>query len=112
MPAKIHKDHHNWIPPLYSDEWEFFNAKKNKSFSYSDVIMLLAFSDKDPQGYLVEGFNEPIAIATHCNYAYLVDHLKALDPGRDGVHGREGVQDLSCFWEAAQGDFKKGSCRS
>ena len=142
LPAKIHKDHPNWIPPLYSDEWEFFDSKKNKSFEYSDVILLLAyrgeeiagrvmgvinykynemnrekhgrfnfletwddpevsrelirhvedwarikgmdklvgplaFSDKDPQGYLVEGFDEPNVIASHCNFKYTVDHLKA-----------------------------------
>ena len=128
LPAKIHKDHKNWIPPLYSDEWGFFNEKKNKSFEYSDVLLLLAyrekkvvgrvmgiinykynelhkqkyarfnyleiwddrevsavliqhvedwarikgmkklvgplaFSDKDPQGYLVEGFDEPLICA-------------------------------------------------
>ncbi len=143
LPAKIHKKHKNWIPPLYSDEWEFFNAEKNKSFEYSDVIMLLAyrdkklvgrimgiinykynelhrekngrfnyletwddreviqaliqhvedwarikgmdtlvgplaFSDKDPQGYLIAGFDEPVAIATHCNYEYVIGHLEAL----------------------------------
>lgn len=148
LPAKIHKNHSNWIPPLYSDEWEFFNKKKNKSYEYCDVILLLAFkgkrvvgrvmgiinykyndlhkqkharfnyleawddrqvislllhqveewgrikgmkkligplafSDKDPQGYLIEGFNEPISIATHCNYEYVVDHLKALGFEKD-----------------------------
>ena len=148
LPAKIHKNHSNWIPPLYSDEWEFFNEKKNKSYEYSDVILLmafkgkklvgrvmgvinykynnlhrqknarfnyletwddrevigalihhveewarlkgmkklvgpLAFSDKDPQGFLVEGFNEPISIATHCNYEYVLDHLKALGFEKD-----------------------------
>jgi len=148
LPAKIHKDHSNWIPPLYSDEWEFFNEKKNKSYEYSDVILLLAFrgkklvgrvmgiinykyndqhkekharfnyletwddlevsrvlikhveewarlkgmkklvgplafSDKDPQGFLVEGFDEPISIASHCNYPYMVDHLKALGFKKD-----------------------------
>ncbi len=148
LPAKIHKKHSNWIPPLYSDEWEFFNEKKNKSYEYSDVILLLAFkgkklagrimglinykynelnrernarfnyletwddlevsrvllyhveewarlkgmrklvgplafSDKDPQGYLIEGFDEPISIATHCNYEYLVDHLKTLGYEKD-----------------------------
>ena len=46
LPAKIHKGHENWIPPLYSDEWEFFNSEKNKSFDYCDVIMLMAFRDK------------------------------------------------------------------
>jgi len=148
LPAKIHRNHKNWIPPLYSDEWEFFNRKKNKAFSYSDVILLLAFkgdkvvgrvmgvinhkyndlhhqkyarfnfletwddrevielllhhieawarikgmqklvgplafSDKDPQGYLIEGFDEPVVIASHCNYKYLVDHLVALGYKKD-----------------------------
>ena len=148
LPARIHKEHDNWIPPLYSDEWEFFNEKKNKSFEYSDVILLLAyrgkklvgrvmgiinyryndmhreknarfnfletwddrevsevlitfveewarikgmqklvgplaFSDKDPQGFLIEGFNEPISIASHCNYKYQVDHLKAMGFEKD-----------------------------
>jgi ribosomal protein S18 acetylase RimI-like enzyme len=148
LPAKIHKGHSNWVPPLYSDEWEFFNEKKNKSFEYSDVILLLAyrgkrlvgrimgvinykynelhkqknarfnfletwddlevsktlikhveewarlkgmkklvgplaFSDKDPQGFLIEGFDEPISVATHCNYKYMVDHLVALGFEKD-----------------------------
>ena len=140
LPAKIHKDHHNWIPPLYGDEWVFFSEKKNKSFAHCDTIMFLAnrdnavvgrimgiihkdynreknennarfnfleawddreviealvdavaewarkkgteklvgplaFSDKDPQGYLVEGYDEPMVIASHCNYNYITDHL-------------------------------------
>jgi ribosomal protein S18 acetylase RimI-like enzyme len=148
LPAKIHIGHKNWIPPLYSDEWEFFNSKKNKAYGYSDVILLLAFrgkkvvgrvmgiinykynelhhqknarfnyletwddkeviaallkhveawarikgmkklvgplafSDKDPQGYLIDGFDEPIVIASHCNYKYLVDHLEALGFEKD-----------------------------
>jgi ribosomal protein S18 acetylase RimI-like enzyme len=148
LPAKIHKGHKNWVPPLYSDEWEFFSEKKNKSFEYSDVILLLAyrgtklvgrimgvinykynekhkeknarfnfletwddrevsevlirhveewarlkgmkklvgplaFSDKDPQGFLVEGFHEPISVATHCNYEYMVDHLEAMGFKKD-----------------------------
>jgi ribosomal protein S18 acetylase RimI-like enzyme len=148
LPAKIHKKHKNWIPPLYSDEWEFFSPKKNKSFEYSDVILLLAyrgkklvgrimglinykynelhrekharfnyletwddrevievliqhvenwakikgmvklvgplaFSDKDPQGFLIEGFNEPVSIATHCNFEYLIGHLEALGFTKD-----------------------------
>ncbi|HER09644.1 MAG TPA: hypothetical protein ENO20_12120 [Bacteroides sp.] len=143
LPAKVHKGHTNWIPPLYSDEWEFYDSAKNRSFQYCDVIMLLAFrggklvgrvmgiinhryneihreknarfnfletwddlvvsrallewvedwalrkgmnklvgplafSDKDPQGYLIQGFQEPVVIASHCNYEYVIGHLKAL----------------------------------
>ena len=42
LPEKIHKDHKNWVPPIYMDDWDFFNSKKNKSFKYSDTILLLA----------------------------------------------------------------------
>jgi hypothetical protein len=136
LPAKIHVGHSNWVPPIYMDDKVFFNAKKNKSFSYCDTLLLLAykddkiagrimgivnnrynelhnendgrfcfmetwndqevfdallvyvekwakklgmdklvgplgFSDKDPQGFLIEGFNEPMVIAANCNYAYM-----------------------------------------
>jgi ribosomal protein S18 acetylase RimI-like enzyme len=43
----------------------------------------LAFSDKDPQGFLVEGFHEPISVATHCNYEYMVEHLEAMGFTKD-----------------------------
>ena len=36
----------------------------------------LGFSDKDPQGLLVEGFDEPIVIATNCNYPYLPEFVE------------------------------------
>jgi GNAT superfamily N-acetyltransferase len=143
LPAKIHKDHPNWIPPLYGDEWVFFSEKKNKSFLHCDTVLYLAyreeelvgrimgivhrdynlekqennarfnfleawddreviealvgavadwardrgteklvgplaFSDKDPQGYLVEGYDEPVVIASHCNFKYITDHLVAM----------------------------------
>lgn len=140
LPAKIHKNHKNWVPPIYMDERVFFNPKKNRAFSHSDTILLLAykssklvgrimgiinhqynheanqkevrfafletyndieiahalikyvedwgrerkmekligplgFSDKDPQGLLVEGFDQPVVIATNYNYEYLVDFI-------------------------------------
>jgi ribosomal protein S18 acetylase RimI-like enzyme len=33
----------------------------------------LAFSDKDPQGFLIEGFDEPAVIASNCNFPYQVE---------------------------------------
>jgi GNAT superfamily N-acetyltransferase len=148
LPARIHRDHKNWVPPLYSDEWKFFNPAKNKSFEYCDVILLLAyrgnevvgrimgiinhryneirrekharfnyleawddrevigvlirhvedwarikgmnklvgplaFSDKDPQGFLIRGYNEPVVIASHCNFEYMIGHLEALGYTKD-----------------------------
>lgn len=141
LPAKIHKNHSNWVPPIYMDEWPFFNAKKNRTFSYCDTILLLAsqngnivgrimgiinhkynnsknennarfcfletfenfdvartllesvekwakekgsnklvgplgFSDKDPQGLLVYGFDEPNVIASNCNFPYLTEFVE------------------------------------
>ncbi len=138
LPAKIHKDHKNWVPPIYMDDWDYFNPKKNKSFDYCDHVLLLAmkdgevvgrcmglihhkyntqhnekcgrfsyietyndqevfhalidyvanwskgkgmeqlvgplaFSDKDPQGFLTMGFDEPIVMASNCSYQYMVD---------------------------------------
>lgn len=140
LPTKIHKNHTNWVPPLYMDEWEYFNPKKNRSFDHCDHTLLLAlkdgkvvgrcmglihhdynkahnekngrfsnietwndpevfhalisyverwakdkgmnkvvgplaFSDKDPQGFLYEGFDEPHVIASNCNFPYLVDFI-------------------------------------
>jgi len=138
LPAKIHKNHSNWVPPIYMDEWEFFNPKKNRAFDHCDTILALAlknnevvgrimgiishnynklhnedharfafaetwndqeifdalidfvavwakekgmntlvgplaFSDKDPQGFLIEGFDETVSIASNCNFPYMVD---------------------------------------
>jgi hypothetical protein len=141
LPDAIHENHANWVPPIYMDEWEFFNPKKNKSFQSCETIMLLAyrdgkavgrimgvihlkynalhneknarfsffetwndeevanallkaienwgrekgmerligplaFSDKDPQGFLIEGFDEPVVIASNCNFPYQVELLE------------------------------------
>ncbi len=138
LPAVIHKNHFNWVPPIYMDEWGFFDPKKNLSFQSCDTILLLAyrsdkvvgrimgiihrkynalhnenharftffetfdddevatallgaiedwgrekgmerlvgplaFSEKDPQGFLIEGFDEPSVIASNCNFPYQVE---------------------------------------
>lgn len=140
LPEKIHKDHKNWLPPLYSDEWTLFNPKKNRAFNYCDTILCLAkkdgkiigrimgiinrkyneihdennarfvfmecwedqevfhalinfienwarnkgtskiigpfgFSDKDPQGFLVDGFNERTVMITNCSFSYMPEFL-------------------------------------
>lgn len=148
LPAKIHKEHPNWVPPIYMDEWEFFNPKKNKSFASCDTVLLLAyrnttavgrimgivhnkynaqhgekhvrfaffetwnddevadallnyienwgrskgmtrligplsFSDKDPQGFLIEGFDEPAVIASNCNFPYQTEMLQNRGFGKE-----------------------------
>jgi hypothetical protein len=50
LPSKVHKNDPNWLPPIYSDEWELFDEKKNKSYQYSDTILYLAYRDKKVVG--------------------------------------------------------------
>jgi len=136
LPAKIHKNHSNWVPPIYMDDWTYFNSKKNHAFDHCTTILYVAekageivgrimgiishqynesrnikdvrfcwletyddaevfnlliesvsvwarkngmnrmvgplgFSDKDPQGWLIEGYDQPIVIATNCNFPYI-----------------------------------------
>jgi GNAT superfamily N-acetyltransferase len=138
LPEKLHKDHKNWVPPIYLDDFEYFDPRKNPNFAHADTVRLLAlsggkpagrimgiihheynrihqeqharfswietandpevfnalmkavedwarakgmkhlvgplaFSDKDPQGFLVEGFEEPVTIATNYNFPYMVN---------------------------------------
>jgi len=141
LPAKIHKGHTNWVPPIYMDDRFFFNTRKNVLFSHCDTILLLAFhdrkvagrimgiinhkyndpnnlkegrfcfietfneypvaetliksieswakrkgmntlvgplgfSDKDPQGLLIEGYDKPVSLSTNCNLPYMVDFVE------------------------------------
>lgn len=141
LPAAIHKEHSNWLPPIYVDEWNYYNTRKNKAFNYCDTVLAIAyqhgkprgrimgiihhpynelnnektarfsafecynqkevaadllkfienwatekgmhkvtgpygFTDKDPQGFLVEGFDETPLIDTSCNLPYMVDLVK------------------------------------
>jgi hypothetical protein len=136
LPARIHKNQANWVPPIYMDERKYFNPKKNKAFSYCPTILLLArrenrvvgrvmgiinsrfnehrkenvarfgyletwedpeavhallsrveewargagmtriigpygFSDQDPEGFLIEGFDHRATIATYYNFEWM-----------------------------------------
>ena len=50
LPSRIHANHSNWLPPLYMDEWAYYNPRKNKAFSYCDTILLLAYQNGKPVG--------------------------------------------------------------
>jgi hypothetical protein len=142
LPARIHRDHSRWVPPLYSEEWKYFSAQKNHAFSYSDTVLALAysdeeavgrimgiintrynmhkqersvrfgylecendqdaahallshverwgeargmrkivgpmgFSDQDPEGFLIQGFEHEPTLATYCNFAYMIRLLES-----------------------------------
>ncbi|MEO0107801.1 MAG: hypothetical protein ABIK62_01330 [candidate division WOR-3 bacterium] len=136
LPEKVHARHAQWIPPIYSDEWRYFDARRNRSFTYSDTVLVLArrngraigrvmgiinrrviektgeknarfgflesfedeaavhgllryvedwarargmnkivgpmgFTDQDPEGLLIEGYDEEPVISLYQNFPYL-----------------------------------------
>ncbi len=136
LPEKIHAGHENWVHPLVSDDWKYFDKNKNKAFGYCDTVLLLAtkdghpvgramgiinhrynehrnektarfgylemredrevfrallrhiedwarakgmtkivgpygFSDQDPEGYIIEGFEHRATIATYYNFEWM-----------------------------------------
>ncbi len=136
LPEQIHSGHKTWVPPLYVDEWKYFDPKQNRSFAHSDTVLLIAsedgvpvgrimgiinkryneirkektarfgyletwedadvvrallsrveewarergmtkvvgpygFTDQDPEGFLIEGFEHRATIATYCNFEWM-----------------------------------------
>ena len=53
LPDKVHKDEPGWLPPIYMDEWELYDKKKNKSYLYADALLLLAYRDSKPVGRIM-----------------------------------------------------------
>ncbi len=58
LPEKIHRDHANWVPPIWMDEKKYFDPRKNRAFSYCDTILLLAFRDSQPVGRIMGIINQ------------------------------------------------------
>ena len=62
FPLRLHKNNPRWVPPVYMDEWKFFNPAKNSSFKYCDTIMILAKKDNQIVGRIMgiihRGYNE------------------------------------------------------
>jgi hypothetical protein len=53
LPEKIHKDFANWMPPIYMDEKDFFNPKKNLSFRGCDFKQVIAYQNNKPVGRIM-----------------------------------------------------------
>lgn len=148
LPEKIHAGHTTWVPPIYQEEWQYFNPKKNPALSYCERILLLAFrgeevvgrvmgvvnprhndvaheltarfalletrqdsqvvralldvvenwarekgmskivgpygfSDQDPEGFLIEGFEHRATVATYHNYDWMPGLVEEQDYTKD-----------------------------
>lgn len=53
LPSEVHRDDPGWLPPIYMDEWELFNEKKNKSYKYAETVLYLAYRDNKPAGRIM-----------------------------------------------------------
>jgi ribosomal protein S18 acetylase RimI-like enzyme len=53
LPADIHKNHSEWVPPVYMDDKEYFNPVKNESFSHCDTVLYVAWYDEKPVGRIM-----------------------------------------------------------
>jgi GNAT superfamily N-acetyltransferase len=53
LPEKVHKGDSHWLPPIYMDEWELYDTKKNKSYQYCDAVFYLAYRGKTLSGRIM-----------------------------------------------------------
>ena len=53
LPAKLHRRHEKWVPPIYAQEWKYLSPEKNKAFPYCDVVLALAVRDGKPEGRIM-----------------------------------------------------------
>lgn len=58
LPEKVHRDDPGWVPPIYMDERILYDRKKNKSFSYTDTMLLVAYRDHRPVGRIMGIINK------------------------------------------------------
>jgi hypothetical protein len=68
LPEKVHRDEPDWLPPLYMDEWELYDKKKNKSFGYADGLLLLAYRGNRPVGRIMGIINRRYNEINHENH--------------------------------------------
>lgn len=68
LPEKVHKNEPDWLPPLYMDEWELYDRKKNKSFGYADCLLLLACREGKPAGRIMGLINRRYNEINHENH--------------------------------------------
>jgi hypothetical protein len=50
LPAVIHKNHLNWVPPIYHDEWNYLNPAHNEAFTYCETTLALCYKNRKPAG--------------------------------------------------------------
>jgi len=68
LPEKVHKNEPEWLPPIYMDERELYDKKKNKSYGYADALLLIAYRDNKPVGRIMGLINRRYNEINHENH--------------------------------------------
>jgi GNAT superfamily N-acetyltransferase len=53
LPETIHKNNTNYLPPIWSDECDFYNPTKNRALANSDYILVMAYDAGKPVGRIM-----------------------------------------------------------
>ncbi|HRH67749.1 MAG TPA: hypothetical protein PLU53_15740 [Bacteroidia bacterium] len=53
LPSKLYSDRATWVPPLYMDEWKFYDPHQNTSLAHCDTILFLAYENENCVGRIM-----------------------------------------------------------
>lgn len=53
FPEKVHAMHQNWVPPIYADEFQFYDPKHNPQLADADTILFLAYKNGEIAGRIM-----------------------------------------------------------
>jgi len=59
FPGKLHRKHLNWVPPIYREEWNYFDPKKNHALAYCSTITAIAKLNGKTVGRIMGIINHP-----------------------------------------------------
>jgi hypothetical protein len=78
LPKKLHKNHENWVPPLFRDEWNYVNQRKNLALEYCDTLLILAYQNGEAVGRIMGIINHRNNDYKKCLDARF-SHLESID---------------------------------
>lgn len=98
LPAQLHKKHQNWVPPIYRDEWNYFDKKQNLAFSYCNTILALAYRGNELVGRIM-GINNRRYNSANNEKTARFSHFECID---DSAVAHELLRYIE-NWAMAQG---------
>lgn len=63
LSHKLHKNHVNWVPPIYSEEKNYFNHSKNHGYKYCSTVEVLARINDEIVGRIMGIINHRYNVA-------------------------------------------------